>query len=110
MSLAMPRQKLPGLHRGPAFFLLERRLRLLALDFAHLCAKLLVVKREQLFSALRRWCRKNNRTFRVDTVAGKGSHVKVYVDTASTIVKSGDLTPVYVGLVLKQLELPRDAI
>jgi len=46
----------------------------------------------------------------VDTVAGKGSHVKVYVDAASTIVKSGDLSPIYVGVVLKQLRLPKDAI
>lgn len=68
------------------------------------------MKREQLFSALRRWCRKNSRTFRVDTVGGKGSHVKVYVDGASTIVKHGELSPVYIGLILKQLGLPRDAI
>jgi hypothetical protein len=68
------------------------------------------VKREQLFSALRRWCRKNDRSFRVDTVAGKGSHVKVYAGAASTIVKSGELSPVYVGLVLRQLGLPKDAI
>ena len=68
------------------------------------------MKREQLFSALRRWCRKNGRTFRVDTVAGKGSHVKVYVDKAATIVKSGDLSPIYVGVVLKQLGLPKNSI
>jgi hypothetical protein len=68
------------------------------------------VKREQLFAALRRWCRKNGRTFHVDTVGGKGPHVKVTIDTTSTIVKHGELSPVYVGLVLKQLGLPRDAV
>lgn len=68
------------------------------------------MKREQLFSALRRWCRKNHRSFLVDTVAGKGSHVKVYVGDASTVVKSGDLSPIYVGLILKQLGLPKDAV
>jgi hypothetical protein len=46
----------------------------------------------------------------VDTVAGKGSHVKVYVDGRATIVKSGELSPVYVGVVLKQLGIPKDAI
>ena len=59
------------------------------------------MKREQLFAALRRWCRKNGRSFRIDTVGGKGSHVKVYVDGAATIVKAGELSPIYVGLVLK---------
>jgi hypothetical protein len=71
---------------------------------------LLAVKREQLFSGLRRWCRKNGRPFRVDTVAGKGSHAKVYVGDRATIVKSGELSPVYVGVVLKQLGVPKDAI
>jgi hypothetical protein len=68
------------------------------------------MKRDQLFSRLRRWCRKNGRSFRVDKIAGKGSHVKAYVDGTSTIVKDGDLSPVYVDLVLKQLHVPRDAV
>ena len=56
------------------------------------------MKREQLLSALRRWCRRNGRALRVDTVAGKGSHIKVYVGGKATIVKSGELSPVYVQL------------
>jgi hypothetical protein len=68
------------------------------------------MRRERLLSELRRWCRKNGRTLRVDTVGGKGSHVKVYVDAASTIVKDGDLSPIYIEIILKQLGLPKDAI
>jgi len=68
------------------------------------------VKREQFFSDLHRWCRKNSHSFRIDTVAGKGSHVKVYVGDSSTIVKAGELSPVYVAVVLKQLGVPKSAI
>ncbi len=68
------------------------------------------LKREQFLSRLRKWCRRNHRPFRVDTVAGKGSHVKVYAGTASTIVKEGELSPIYVEVVLKQLGIPKDAI
>jgi len=68
------------------------------------------MKREQLFSALRHWCRKNRIGFDVDTVGGKGSHVKVRIGDRATIVKAGDLSPVYVEVVLKQLGVPKDAI
>jgi hypothetical protein len=47
---------------------------------------------------------------RVDTVAGKGSHVKLYVDDRSTVVKAGELSPIYVQLVLKQLGIPKNAV
>lgn len=68
------------------------------------------MKREQLLSALRRWCRRNGQALRIDTVAGKGSHIKVYVDGKATIVKDGDLSPIYVQLILKQLGIPKDAL
>jgi hypothetical protein len=61
------------------------------------------MKREQLLTALRRWCRRNGGDFRIDTVAGKGSHIKVYLGARATIVKSGELSPVYVQIILKQL-------
>ena len=66
--------------------------------------------REQLLSALRRWCRRNGRTLRIDTIAGKGSHIKVYVGARATIVKSGELSPLYVQVVLKQLGIRKDEI
>lgn len=67
-------------------------------------------KRDALLSLLRRWCRKNDVAFAVDKVAGKGSHVKVTVGTTITIVKDGELTPLYVQIILKQLGLPKDLI
>jgi hypothetical protein len=68
------------------------------------------MKREQLLSALRRWCRRNGHSLRIDTVAGKGSHIKVHVNGRATIVKAGELSPIYVQLILKQLDIPRDAV
>jgi len=68
------------------------------------------VKREQFLSALRRYCRKNRIEMRIDTVAGKGSHIKLYVRDRATILKDGELTPIYLSIVLKQLGLPRDVL
>lgn len=69
------------------------------------------MKREQLLSAIRKWCRKNNVAFRASAIGGKGSHMRVYVGSDRvTTVKSGDLSPIYVGLVLKQLGIPGEAI
>jgi hypothetical protein len=67
------------------------------------------MKREQLLSAIRKWCRKNNVAFRASAIGGKGSHMRVYVGSDRvTMVKSGDLSPV--GLVPKQLGIPGEAI
>lgn len=68
------------------------------------------MKREQLFGLLRRWCRKNDAAFEVDTVGGKGSHVKVRANGRATIVKAGELSPLYVEVILKQLGIPKDAL
>ena len=69
------------------------------------------MKRELLLSAIRRWCRKNGVAVRVSVVGGKGTHMRVYVGSDRvTTVKSGDLSPIYVGLVLKQLDIPGEAI
>ncbi len=68
------------------------------------------MKRNRLIAALRVWCRKNGKSFRIDSVSGKGSHIKVYVGDDATIVKDGDLSPIYVQVVLKQLGIPKDAV
>ena len=68
------------------------------------------MKRERFLSGLRHWCRKNGISFRIDTIAGKGSHVKVYAGERATIVKQGELSPIYVQLVLKQLGLPKTIV
>jgi hypothetical protein len=46
----------------------------------------------------------------VEPARGKGSHARITVDGKTTTVKSGELTPAYVQLLLKQLELPRQAV
>jgi hypothetical protein len=68
------------------------------------------VKRDRFLSALRRYCRKSGIEFRVVTERGKGGHVKIYAGGRETIVKSGELSPVYIEVVLKQLGLPKDSI
>jgi hypothetical protein len=109
MPLAQaPRQQLPGPSRARHFLCAIAGTS--GLQVAQFCANWVVVKREQFFSDLRRWCRKSGHSFRIDSVAGKGSHVKVYIGGKATIVKAGELSPVYVGIVLKQLGIPKDAI
>lgn len=66
------------------------------------------MKREQLLAAIRKWCRKNEVSYVIDTVAGKGSHMRVFIGAEkSTTIKSGELPPGYVDLVLKQLGIPK---
>ncbi|WP_137390000.1 hypothetical protein [Rhodoligotrophos defluvii] len=66
------------------------------------------MKRDRFISSIRRHCRKNGMAFAVGTVAGKGSHGKVRVSDRATIVKDGELSPVYRRIVLRQLGLPED--
>jgi mRNA interferase HicA len=68
------------------------------------------VKREQLLSRLRRYCRKSGLAFESSAKRGKGSHITVRVGDRTTTVKAGELSPGYVGLLLRQLDLPPDAL
>ncbi len=68
------------------------------------------MKQNRFISRLRRYARKNGLPFRVDRHRGKGWHVTVYIGTARTIVKAGELNPNYVKVLLKQLRLPPDAV
>ncbi len=68
------------------------------------------VKREQLLSKLRRFCRKGGLAFESSAKRGKGSHITVRVGGRTTTVKEGELTPGYVALLLRQLGLPPDAL
>lgn len=45
------------------------------------------MKRDRFLSAIRAYCRKQGGEFRVDEVAGKGSHIKVWVDGRETIIE-----------------------
>ena len=69
-----------------------------------------MTSRDQFMSRLGRYCRKHGLNFEFDPGRGKGSHGRVRIDGRSTIVKSGELSPVYIGLVLKQLGLSKDAL
>jgi hypothetical protein len=68
------------------------------------------MKRTKLLKQVRRWAKDNAVHFEVDQIKGKGSHVRVFVDDRSTIVKHGELSSAYVYLVLKQLGIPKDEI
>lgn len=68
------------------------------------------VKRARFLSLIRRYCRKNRLVLRLDEGRGKGSHITVEVGRRRTIVKSGELRPGYIALLLKQLGLPPDAL
>lgn len=51
------------------------------------------MKREQLLRILRHEARALQVEFRIDKVAGKGSHYRVYFGGRFTTVQSGELTP-----------------
>jgi hypothetical protein len=68
------------------------------------------MKRTQFIRQLNRFCRKTGRTMSVDYTMGKGSHARITVDGKTTTIKMGELSPAYVALLLKQLEIPRDAL
>lgn len=61
------------------------------------------VKRDDLIRELRRIAKENGLTFEITENRGKGSHYRVKLGGRRTIIKSGELTPLYVRLVKKQL-------
>lgn len=68
------------------------------------------MRRGQFITRLRSHARRHNLLIEVDKRRGKGSHITVIVAGRETIVKSGELKPGYVQLLLKQLGLPRGAV
>lgn len=68
------------------------------------------MKRQQFLSRLRRYCRKSGIPLQVDEIKGKGSHIVVIVGDKRTVVQSGELKPPVVSTLLKQLDLPPDAL
>ncbi len=67
-----------------------------------------LMKRERFLSLLRKALKRDGRLPVIRLEGGKGGHAKVFLDGRQTIVKSGDLSPVYIEVVLKQLGLPKD--
>jgi hypothetical protein len=66
--------------------------------------------RERFIAALRKIARADGVPLAVNTGRGKGSHYRVSYGSRITTIKSGDLSPTYIRLVLKQLGLPKDAV
>ena len=67
------------------------------------------MKREDLIRDLRRFARKNGLAFALLKDRGKGLHYTVKVGDRTTTVQSGELKPLWVKRILKQLEIDPDA-
>jgi hypothetical protein len=63
------------------------------------------MKREALIRELRKLAREQGRRFEVVESKGKGSHYRVYFGDSNTTIKSGELNPVYVKLIKRQLRI-----
>jgi hypothetical protein len=63
------------------------------------------MKRERFLQLLRKEAREQKKEFRVDKVAGKGSHYRVYLGSKFSTVQSGDLTPLMMRTIRRQLGL-----
>ncbi len=61
------------------------------------------MKREALIRELRRYAAKRKLLFEVDTAGGKGSHYRVRLGERVTTVQSGELSPLLVNRICKQL-------
>jgi hypothetical protein len=61
------------------------------------------VKRDALVRALGRYAAKKNLPFELDKAGGKGSHYRLRLGDAVTTVQSGELTPLLVNRICKQL-------
>lgn len=61
------------------------------------------MKREQLLRELRKIAKANGWEFEIFEDNGKGSHYRVKLNGKMTTIKSGEMTPLYVNLIKKQL-------
>lgn len=63
------------------------------------------MKRDALIRALRRYARKQGLTLVVDEGGGKGSHYRARLGEAVTTIQSGELSPLHVDRICKQLKV-----
>ncbi len=63
---------------------------------------------DEFIRAARKWAKANDRSFEVRTDRGKGSHRKVFVGSAWTTVKQGEIGRPLLLAMLKQLNIPRE--
>ena len=68
------------------------------------------MKRDALVRSLRRYATKKNLPFVLDKAGGKGSHYRLRLGDAVTTVQSGELTPLLVNRICKQLGVDPAAI
>ena len=68
------------------------------------------MKRDALVRALRRYAAKKNLAFELDKAGGKGSHYRLRLGDAVTTVQSGELSPLLVNRICKQLGVDPAAI
>ncbi|WP_375659588.1 hypothetical protein [Bartonella sp. MR30HLJHH] len=61
------------------------------------------MKREALLRELRKEARKRGIHYSEAPDAGKGSHYLLIFGDKTTVIKSGELTPLYVKIIKKQL-------
>lgn len=63
------------------------------------------MKREALIRDLAKYARKHKLSFEVEKDAGKGSHYRVKLGDHKTTIQSGELNPVIVKEIRKQLKV-----
>jgi hypothetical protein len=63
------------------------------------------VKREQFIRELRHEAKRRGLAFRLDKSAGKGSHYRLHVGDHFTTIQSGELTPLMMRTIRRQLRL-----
>lgn len=63
------------------------------------------MSRDQFIAELRKLARKKGWTLEIYTNKGKGSHYRITLNGRMTTLKSGELTPGYVRLLKKQLDI-----
>ncbi len=68
------------------------------------------MKRDALVRSLRRYAAKQNLAFELDKAGGKGSHYRLRLGNAVTTLQSGELSPLLVSRICKQLGVDPAAI
>lgn len=63
------------------------------------------MKRELVLRLLRDEAKARGWTLEIDMRLGKGSHYRIAVNGRKSTIKSGELSPVYIDLIRKQLGL-----
>jgi hypothetical protein len=66
------------------------------------------MNREKFLRLLRQEAKALSREFRIEKSAGKGSHYRVYVGSRFSTVQSGELTPLMMRTIRKQLGLGQE--